>query len=68
MRSMRLWTGCLLALIAAPLAAQGRPASDGRELDAVSQPTLIYPYWHQNWSVYDRMSSADLAFHKGYPR
>jgi aryl-alcohol dehydrogenase-like predicted oxidoreductase len=39
-----------------------------KRLNEVSQPTLIYPYWHQNWSVYDRMSPADLAFHAGYPR
>jgi aryl-alcohol dehydrogenase-like predicted oxidoreductase len=38
------------------------------QLDEVSRPTLMYPYWHQNWSVYDRMSPADLAFHKGFPR
>jgi aryl-alcohol dehydrogenase-like predicted oxidoreductase len=39
-----------------------------KRLTEVSQPTLIYPYWHQNWSVYDRMSPADLAYHAGYPR
>ena len=39
-----------------------------KRLNEVSQPTLIYPYWHQNWSVYDRMSPADLALHAGYPR
>jgi aryl-alcohol dehydrogenase-like predicted oxidoreductase len=39
-----------------------------KRLNEVSQPTLIYPYWHQNWSVYDRMSPADLAYHSGYPR
>ncbi len=39
-----------------------------KRLNEVSQPTLIYPYWHQNWSVYDRMSPADLAYHAGYPR
>jgi aryl-alcohol dehydrogenase-like predicted oxidoreductase len=39
-----------------------------KRLNEVSQPTLIYPYWHQNWSVYDRMSKADLAYHSGYPR
>ena len=38
------------------------------KLDEVSRPPLMYPYWHQNWSVYDRMSPADLAFHSGYPR
>ena len=39
-----------------------------RRLDEVSRPTLIYPYWHQNRSVFDRMGPADLAFHAGYPR
>jgi aryl-alcohol dehydrogenase-like predicted oxidoreductase len=39
-----------------------------KRLDAVSQPTLMYPYWHQNWSVYDRMSQADLALHRYFPR
>jgi aryl-alcohol dehydrogenase-like predicted oxidoreductase len=43
-------------------------ADQVKRLNEVSQPTLIYPYWHQNWSVYDRMSPADLAFHSGYPR
>ena len=49
-----------------------RPASSATEeiaqLDKVSQPPLIYPYWHQNRSVYDRLGAADLAFHAGYPR
>ncbi len=39
-----------------------------KRLDAVSRPPLLYPYWHQNWSVYDRMSPPDLALHGGYPR
>ena len=43
-------------------------AHQRKRLDEVSQPPLIYPYWHQNWSVYDRMSPADLALHSGYPR
>ena len=52
------------------LAAADLKLSDHQvtRLNEVSQPTLIYPYWHQNWSVYDRMSAADLAFHSGYPR
>ena len=37
-------------------------------LNEVSVPPLAYPYWHQNWSVYDRMSPADLAYHDNYPR
>jgi aryl-alcohol dehydrogenase-like predicted oxidoreductase len=36
-------------------------------LDEVSRPPLIYPYWHQNWSVKNRMSEPDLALHGGYP-
>jgi len=35
-------------------------------LDAVSRPTLLYPYWHQNRSVFDRMSAPDLALHAGF--
>lgn len=38
-----------------------------KRLDEVSLPPLIYPYWHQNWSVMDRMSPADLALHAAYP-
>ena len=32
-------------------------------LDKVSQPPLIYPYWHQSWTAKDRLSAADLALH-----
>jgi aryl-alcohol dehydrogenase-like predicted oxidoreductase len=39
-----------------------------KRLNDVSLPPLAYPYWHQNWSVYDRMSPADLAYHSNYPR
>ena len=35
-------------------------------LDEVSQPPLLYPYWHQNWTASDRLSDADLAFHRPY--
>ena len=35
-------------------------------LDSISQPDLIYPYWHQSFSVTDRMSEADLALHRPY--
>jgi aryl-alcohol dehydrogenase-like predicted oxidoreductase len=35
-------------------------------LDAVSQPPLIYPYWHQNWTASDRMNEADLVLHQPY--
>jgi aryl-alcohol dehydrogenase-like predicted oxidoreductase len=39
-----------------------------KRLNDVSLPPLNYPYWHQNWSVYDRMSPADLSYHANYPR
>ena len=39
-----------------------------QRLNEVSLPPLAYPYWHQNWSVYDRMSPADRAYHDNYPR
>ena len=33
-------------------------------LDKVSQPPLIYPYWHQSWTAKDRTPGhADLALH-----
>jgi aryl-alcohol dehydrogenase-like predicted oxidoreductase len=32
-------------------------------LDKVSQPPLIYPYWHQSWTAKDRFGDADLALH-----
>src|SRR6202789_4386535 len=32
-------------------------------LDKVSQPPLIYPYWHQSWTAKDRLGHADLALH-----
>jgi len=35
-------------------------------LDQVSQPPLIYPYWHQSFTATDRMSPADLALHRPY--
>jgi aryl-alcohol dehydrogenase-like predicted oxidoreductase len=31
-------------------------------LDKVSQPPLLYPYWHQVWTAKDRLGPADLAF------
>jgi aryl-alcohol dehydrogenase-like predicted oxidoreductase len=31
-------------------------------LDRVSQPPLIYPYWHQAMAAKDRLGAADLAF------
>ena len=36
------------------------------KLDKVSQPNLIYPYWHQNFSATDRLGAADLALHAPY--
>lgn len=30
-------------------------------LDKVSQPTLLYPYWHQAWTASDRLGPADLS-------
>ena len=41
-------------------------ADDVAKLDEVSQPPLIYPYWHQSFSVTSRMSEADLALHRAY--
>jgi len=32
-------------------------------LDKVSQPPLIYPYWHQSWTAKDRLNAADLVLH-----
>ncbi len=31
------------------------------KLDKVSQPPLLYPYWHQAWTAKDRLGAADLA-------
>jgi aryl-alcohol dehydrogenase-like predicted oxidoreductase len=35
-------------------------------LDTISQLDLLYPYWHQNMAIADRMSEADLALHGPY--
>jgi aryl-alcohol dehydrogenase-like predicted oxidoreductase len=32
-------------------------------LDEVSQPPLLYPYWHQSWTAKDRLAAADLTLH-----
>jgi diketogulonate reductase-like aldo/keto reductase len=32
-----------------------------RRLDAVSQPPLLYPYWHQVRTAANRLSEADLS-------
>ena len=36
-------------------------AAERARLDAVSQPTLLYPYWHQARSASDRLGAADLS-------
>jgi len=41
-------------------------ADDVARLDKVSQPVLIYPYWHQNFTATDRMGAADLTLHQPY--
>jgi hypothetical protein len=40
-------------------------ADEIARLDQVSQPPLLYPYWHQNMSVADRFSEADWGLHEG---
>jgi aryl-alcohol dehydrogenase-like predicted oxidoreductase len=37
-----------------------------RRLDEVSQPPLVYPYWHQSWTAKDRLGAADMALHAAY--
>lgn len=41
---------------------------DIARLDKVSQPPLLYPYWHQNFTATDRMGPADLSLHGAYPK
>jgi len=41
-------------------------AEERAALDKVSQPTLLYPYWHQSWTANDRLGPADLALHAPY--
>ena len=41
-------------------------ADERSRLDKVSQPPLIYPYWHQSWTAKDRFGPADLALHAPY--
>lgn len=36
-------------------------AEERGRLDKVSQPPLLYPYWHQAWTAKDRLGAADLA-------
>jgi aryl-alcohol dehydrogenase-like predicted oxidoreductase len=37
-----------------------------QKLDAVSQPNLPYPYWHQSFTAQDRLGEPDLALHRPY--
>jgi aryl-alcohol dehydrogenase-like predicted oxidoreductase len=39
-------------------------AAERARLDKVSQPTLLYPYWHQAWTASDRLGPADLSLIK----
>jgi len=41
-------------------------AEERSRIDKVSQPTLLYPYWHQAKTVSDRFCAADLALHEPY--
>lgn len=41
-------------------------AEDVARLDKVSQPPLIYPYWHQSYTASDRLGPADLVLHAPY--
>jgi aryl-alcohol dehydrogenase-like predicted oxidoreductase len=36
-------------------------SEEHRRLEAVSRPTLFYPFWHQLTTASDRLSSADLS-------
>ena len=39
---------------------------DIADLDKVSQPRLIYPYWHQSFTATKRLSGADLSLHRPF--
>jgi aryl-alcohol dehydrogenase-like predicted oxidoreductase len=41
-------------------------AEDVERLDKVSQPNLMYPYWHQSFTAQDRLSEADLVLHRPF--
>ncbi len=43
-------------------------AEERGKLDAVSAPTLIYPYWHQASTARDRLGAADLALLEPFVR
>jgi aryl-alcohol dehydrogenase-like predicted oxidoreductase len=49
--------------LSANLAAADLELSDEQtaRLQAVSAPALLYPYWHQRQTVYERLSPADLT-------
>ena len=36
-------------------------AAERSQLDTVSRPPLLYPYWHQANTASDRLSPADLS-------
>ena len=36
-------------------------ADEIARLDAVSKPPLLYPYWHQSWTVSGRLGPADIV-------
>ena len=41
-------------------------AEEIARLDKVSEPPLIYPYWHQSYTASDRLGEADLLLLKPY--
>ena len=41
-------------------------AEDVARLNKVSEPTLLYPYWHQAYTASDRAGDADLTLLKPY--
>jgi aryl-alcohol dehydrogenase-like predicted oxidoreductase len=41
-------------------------AEERAELDRVSAPTLLYPYWHQAKTAKERLSAADLSLLRPY--
>jgi aryl-alcohol dehydrogenase-like predicted oxidoreductase len=41
-------------------------ADDVARLDKVSEPPLIYPYWHQSYTASDRLGAADLTLLRPY--
>lgn len=43
-------------------------AEERGKLDAVSAPTLVYPYWHQASTARDRLGAADLALLEPFVR